>query len=90
MKQTRRIEITLETSQVFEVKLRRQRALGWCPQCATTVQMLTPEAAALAFSISTRAIYRGVEEGQLHFTETTDGLLLVCSASLQAVLRGAA
>jgi hypothetical protein len=44
--------------------------------------MLTPEVAARLASVSPRTIYRWIEAGALHFTETPDGILLVCQASL--------
>lgn len=42
------------------------------------------EAASLARSTS-RAIYQRIEAASLHFTETTEGRLLVCLNSLQAL-----
>jgi len=46
--------------------------------------MFTPEVAARLASVSQRTIYRWIEAGSLHFTETPDGGLLVCQASLLA------
>jgi hypothetical protein len=43
--------------------------------------MLTPEAAAAFTGVSPRAIYRCVENGELHFIDTSDGALLICSGS---------
>jgi excisionase family DNA binding protein len=43
--------------------------------------MLTPDEVAVMSGISTRAIYRLVEEGRIHFTETEDGSVLVCVSS---------
>lgn len=88
MRRKRRIEITLETSQIFECRLGRPHENGWCPECATP--MVSPEAAAAALGVGARAIYARVEEGSLHFTETKDGLLWICLASLQAILSGSA
>ena len=48
--------------------------------------MLTPSEVAALSATSTRAIYRRVEEGKLHFVETEDGLLFICLASLQELL----
>ena len=44
--------------------------------------MVSPAAAAAAAGITPRAIYRRVETGQIHFTETNDGQLLICLNSL--------
>ena len=77
----RRIVITRETDEVFVIKAQAHSTEAWCAKCATRVQMLTPEAAALASGMSARTIYRLIEAGQIHFNETSDGLLLVCPDS---------
>ncbi len=76
-------EITIETEQVFIV--RRQAAIteSWCDGCSAFVRMVTPEQATLLTHISARAIYRQTENGELHFTETLEGLLLICLDSLK-------
>ena len=45
--------------------------------------MLTPEEAGLLAGVTARAIYRHAEDGRVHFTETEDGALLVCSGSVE-------
>jgi len=47
--------------------------------------MLTLDEVAVLRETSTRALYSQVEEGKLHFTETEDGLLFICLASLRAL-----
>ncbi len=47
--------------------------------------MLSVDAAAKIADINSRTIYRLVEAGDLHFEETKEGSLLVCSASLSAI-----
>ncbi|MCA1850229.1 MAG: hypothetical protein LC672_04020 [Acidobacteria bacterium] len=44
--------------------------------------LLTPDEAAAAAGVSPRVIREWVEDGRLHFTETSDGALFVCLASL--------
>jgi len=44
--------------------------------------MITPESAARLNGATVRAIYQRIEAGDLHFAETANGLLLVCSDSL--------
>ncbi len=34
-------------------------------------------------NVSSRTIYRRVEAGEMHYTETEEGLLLVCANSLE-------
>jgi hypothetical protein len=77
----RTTRITLETDEVLIV--RRRPAPGWCEGCARQVEMLSPEQAAAA-GLSVRAVYRRVEVGRLHFTETPEGQVWVCLNSLLA------
>ena len=44
--------------------------------------MVTPDEAAQLCRVSTRTIYRRIETGRLHFTETEGGFSLVCFQSL--------
>jgi len=44
--------------------------------------MLTPNEASAISEADTRAIFRGVESGEIHFLEGESGALLVCSKSL--------
>ena len=78
----RRTEITIETEQVWIIKQSRQAAPAWCPQCAATTWMIAPQQAALVSEQSLPVIRRQVADGQLHFTETEEGQLLICLNSL--------
>jgi hypothetical protein len=78
----RRTEITIETRHVLLVSNRKLTATGWCEQCGSRVRLMTAEMAAQRAGVSTRTSYRRAEAGQLHFTETQAGLLLVCANSL--------
>jgi excisionase family DNA binding protein len=44
--------------------------------------MLTADEAATIAKVSSRTIYRRVEAGEMHYTETAEGRLLVCANSL--------
>jgi excisionase family DNA binding protein len=44
--------------------------------------MLAPQEAARRAGVSQRTVYRWVEDGRIHFAETTDGGLFVCLAPL--------
>jgi len=44
--------------------------------------MGTPEEAAMMAGVSWRTISQWVEEGRVHFTETPEGLLLICINSV--------
>jgi hypothetical protein len=79
----RRTEITIERQRLVLVTGRKVSASGWCAVCAGKVQLVTAETASRMVRVSTRVIYRRAEEGRLHFTETQDGLLLICANSLK-------
>ncbi len=53
----------------------------WCEECATPMAMVAPEQAATLCCKTTRAIYRLVETGRVHFTDGPEGVM-VCPASL--------
>ena len=53
----------------------------WCDECTTPVAMVPPEMAATLCFKTTRAIYRLVEAGRVHFTDGPVGVM-VCPASL--------
>ena len=75
-------EITVETTQQVVVSGCGDHAMKWCRVCAGHVGMVTTEEAAALIGVSSREIFRSVENGQIHFTDTADGLLLVCMKSL--------
>jgi hypothetical protein len=85
----RRTEITIETHRVIAIHGRRGAALAWCEACRASVQMVTPEAAAVLARVSPRAVYRWVEAEEVHFVETADGWLLVCLNSIADLTAGA-
>jgi hypothetical protein len=79
----RRIEIIVEQHRFLSVSMRRISAVGWCVPCGQKVQMVTAEDAARIASVTARTIYRRTETGQLHFIESQEGVLLVCTRSLR-------
>ena len=44
--------------------------------------MLSVDEAALSMQVNSRTIFRLAESGGLHFSETPEGLMLICSADL--------
>ena len=77
----KRMEITVETDRVMLVNSRKSPVI-WCEACAASVRMLTVDEAAALAGASSRSVYRRVEAGQLHFAETVEGRLFICSNSL--------
>ena len=78
----RRIEIIVEKHRVLTIGTRRISAVGWCAPCGLRVRMVTAEDASRIAQVTPRTIYRWAKTGQLHFTESQDGLLLICLKSL--------
>ena len=84
MKTRKRTEISIETHRQLVISRRRGSVIAWCPECAGQVKMVTPDEAAIVARVSSRTIYRWVEIQKLHFSETPEGLLLICLDSLLA------
>lgn len=82
MKRRTKTELIIEQEELLVVSVRPQEISAWCEACGAEVQMITPEAAAALFGTSALNIFRLVEAKQLHFTETPEGALLVCSRLL--------
>jgi hypothetical protein len=80
----RRVEITVEREVISVVGGPAANFSSWCQQCGRDVQMLSAEAAAAAQRVSTREIYRWLDENRLHFQELPGGTVFICSESLQS------
>lgn len=59
-------------------KLRRD----FCPACSGPVALIAIDEAVKISGVSSRAIYRLIEEGLIHFAETEDGVAQICPATL--------
>ncbi len=82
-KTKRRIEITVEKHRLVVLSRRNQSMIAWCEACCAQVQMVTPDEAAQLRRVSTRTIYRWIENERLHFTETEKGFSLICFQSIE-------
>ena len=78
----RRTTITIEKEHVLVIGRRNRAVAVWCNGCGEQVTMISVEEAAAVAGVKTRAIYREVEAGKFHFTETPDGILRICLSSL--------
>jgi hypothetical protein len=84
MKKTRRTKITVERERLLIVASGQGQRKGFCEACDAEVEMIGAEEASLLTGLSQRAIFRLIEAGRLHFSETRRGALLVCLNSLLA------
>ena len=78
----RRTDVTFELEQIMVIRRRSGSVSGWCVCCEVEVVMLTPDEAATVTTATTRTLYRLVDAGMVHFTETHSGLILLCLPSL--------
>lgn len=77
---TTRTRITFENVSRSTVRLRRCTVIS-CDRC-TDSQMLMLADAALFFRLPQLEVYRRLESGDVHFIESTGGVLFVCQKTL--------
>lgn len=82
MRTKRRTEITLETDRFVVLSRRASLITSWCAQCDQRVRMITVDEASAIAGVSSRTIYRWADGESLHFTETSEGRLLICFQSI--------
>jgi hypothetical protein len=64
--------------------LRNQRRFRlWCSECGQETVMISIEETVLLTHVSAREICCWINGNRIHFTETYDGLLLVCLNGLR-------
>ena len=80
MKRTRRTRTTVEQREV--VIIRNLRKQGFCGECSEPTALISVEQGVRLSGLSSRAIYRLIESGRIHFAETAEGSALICPASL--------
>jgi Helix-turn-helix domain len=78
----RRVEITIQRRELILSVGGKPPQPELCPSCHCEVNMLPVEAAAKAFGISPRTLYRWIEQDRVHYRELNDGTILVCEKSL--------
>ena len=74
--------VTVEARERTTIRRGARQMIAWCDQCGAEVSMVTPNEAAALAGTEARAIFRGVESGDVHFIETGEGALLICAQSL--------
>jgi hypothetical protein len=75
--------VTFESRERVTIRPEPSRLLAWCERCDAEVLLVTPNEAATRARTDARAIFRGVESGELHFFEDENGVPLICSNSLE-------
>lgn len=82
MRTTKRTEITIDTDRIVVLSRRKVSVMSWCRECNRRVSMVTVDEAASIAGVSSRTIYRWADTEMLHFTETSEGRLLICCESI--------
>jgi len=82
LKRRKRIEITIETERLILVTRHKSATRARCSPCGRQVKMVTADEASTLAGVSSRTVYRWIEEGKVHFLEPSDGLPLICLNSL--------
>ena len=86
----KRTELTIETDEIWIIRRPGSNCVARCPACRERTTMVSPEEAALLTGLDVRHIYRQVEAGLVHYSETPVGLLFVCSNSILRLVRSRA
>ena len=81
----KRTETTIETERILVISRGKHPERARCEICDKRVALLTIEEAARLAPVSSRTVYRWVEDGKLHFTETSDVRLLICRESIPQI-----
>ena len=78
---TSRLEVLFEQREIWRVKHADDPETMPCPFCSEETPMIAAEKLASVLGQSTRAIYKGIDEGKVHFVETASMHMFVCLAS---------
>jgi len=77
--------VTFEARERMTIHRGPRRVIAWCDQCGVEVLMVTPNEAATIARTDARAIFRGLEAGEIHFIESERGALMICAKSIRAI-----
>lgn len=84
MRITRKTNVLVRTERRFVVRRQSSDETISCGECAEL--MLPVQACADFFGVSSRAIYRLIESGKIHFLETEANEIYICPASVKEIL----
>ena len=74
----KKVKSNVERPQVFIINRPGVSEQKSCSRCTESSGMITADEAAALRGISTREIYRSLEDGAIHFIETAKGELFIC------------
>lgn len=80
-KMSEKIKVTVE--EIERVAVRRiKRVSSFCAFCERETEMISPDEIALIYQIGGIELISLIGSGAVHFSETVEGFLLICAASL--------
>jgi len=79
-----KVKSNFERPQVFIINRPHVSEQRSCSRCTESSGMITADEAAALRGVSTRVIYRWLEDGAIHFIETAKGQLFICLKTLVA------
>lgn len=82
MKIKRKREVTVERERNITIRFGGDATEKFCEYCAAPSMFITTDEAAISCGTTSLTIFRLVETKEIHSLETTEGLLLICFASL--------
>lgn len=74
--------ISDESNELYVFDKSSRLIIGKCPNCQKSVRMIFPTEAAVICDLSIREIFKVIETNSLHFIETDEKVLMICSESL--------
>jgi len=78
-RKVRTTKITIEQHKITIIRKRNKKISIYCERCRSQVQALTADEIAMLFQITVNEINHLVNNGEIHFIETSTGALpLVC------------
>ena len=81
--------VTFESRERMTIRVDAPSVIGWCERGCGEVLMVTANEAARIAGMDARAVFRGIETGQIHFIETERGGIFICTKSLEQECGGA-
>jgi hypothetical protein len=84
MRITRKTNVLVKTVRKYIVQQQSSEELIGCGHCDE--QMMSAQATADFFQISSREIYRFIESEKIHFVETNANEIYVCPVSVRHIL----
>ena len=82
MAKAKKLFLLHEKRETWRVRIDNKVRSAVCPACQKDVTWLTCTEAARNLGLSEREVFQLAEQGEIHFAESDDGRLLVCSFSL--------